>query len=122
MLEAAIGDVPASPAPPMGATSPLPPSSPGGTTGEGRVDIGDVGALERSRQAPKESPKADIGALEDIIDREGIQSVLGALEEICYGKAEHLRANWQDENQAKAWESVSKFINRAWTRAGDVGL
>ena len=42
--------------------------------------------------------------LESMIDKVGIANVVYALESICFAKGQHLRANWQDANTAKAWE------------------
>lgn len=49
---------------------------------------------------------ADFAELESIIARHGLGAVLLALGEICYVKAEHLRANWQDRVAAREWDHV----------------
>ena len=49
--------------------------------------------------------------LEKIIDTYGIQSVLDNISSICYGKAEHLRINWQDDTKAKDWEGIAKALD-----------
>lgn len=45
--------------------------------------------------------------LEGLIDSYSLASVLETLETICHDKAEHLRANWQDEGQARLWGSAA---------------
>lgn len=53
--------------------------------------------------------------LESFVDgRPGIDGVLEALASICYGKAEHLRANWQDTRTARAWEVLARKIGRIY--------
>jgi hypothetical protein len=42
--------------------------------------------------------------LEQILDRHSLRWVIRSLAEICSGKAEHLRCNWQDEPAAKSWD------------------
>lgn len=51
--------------------------------------------------------------LEQLVDAYGIADVLGILMEICAGKAEHLRVNWQDDNAAKCWDKCSRIIDKA---------
>jgi hypothetical protein len=41
------------------------------------------------------------------------EEVLGALVEVCHGKADHLRSNWQDPVSAKAWERAAGLLDRA---------
>jgi hypothetical protein len=41
--------------------------------------------------------------LENILDSTTLQDVLKTLADICYGKAEHLQVNWQDEEAARQW-------------------
>jgi hypothetical protein len=50
--------------------------------------------------------------LEGAIDKVGLSKVLFMLAEICGEKAEHLRANWQDNNAAKEWIADAKAIER----------
>ena len=50
--------------------------------------------------------------LEVFIDRVGLYDTMGLLYDICHGKAEHFRSNWQDENSAKAWERQAKYIDK----------
>jgi len=42
--------------------------------------------------------------LETLVDDVGLTGIVNALSEICLAKAEHLRANWQDESSAEIWE------------------
>ena len=51
-------------------------------------------------------------ALEAMIDADDLSSVLDAVAEICYGKAEHLRSNWQDEIGGKIWERAGRYIQQ----------
>jgi hypothetical protein len=60
--------------------------------------------------------------LEKTIDAHGMQVVLSTLEEICHGKAEHVRSNWQDMKLSQVWTSAAKAISKAWTKVGDLGL
>lgn len=46
--------------------------------------------------------------LEHLVDHAGLYSVAEALEKICHEKAEHVRANWQDNVSAKNWERAGK--------------
>lgn len=49
--------------------------------------------------------------LEDLIDQTSLTTVLEMLSEICYGKAEHLRINWQSPAQAKTWKADAKRVD-----------
>jgi hypothetical protein len=65
--------------------------------------------------------------MEQIIDKQGIQCVLSTIEEICYGKAQHLRDNWQSVSthgldSPKSWERAAIMVGRAWTECGNVGI
>ena len=51
--------------------------------------------------------------LEIIVDKNNIDVVLEALEDICYLKAEHLRTNWQDEITAQGWEELGSKLSNA---------
>jgi hypothetical protein len=46
-------------------------------------------------------------ALEQILDQSRLTDVLNALAAICHGKAEHLRANWQDAGAGRAWDRAA---------------
>ena len=49
--------------------------------------------------------------LEHLIDRSSVTEVLQQLVFIANTKAEHVRANWQDENLAKRWERAAKGVD-----------
>ena len=51
--------------------------------------------------------------LESLIDAVNLNHVLEALIEVCYGKAEHLRSNWQDAAAAKLWEKAGAVLDKA---------
>ena len=55
--------------------------------------------------------------IEELIDSNSLASVLYAISEICHGKADHLRTNWQDNNQAADWERFGKSLEYASIRA-----
>jgi hypothetical protein len=50
--------------------------------------------------------------LESFIDTAGLAATLEVLVEICHGKADHLRSNWQDERAAKDWERVARGLGK----------
>ena len=52
--------------------------------------------------------------IEAIIDASSANYVLNCMVQIAGGKADHLRANWQDENAAREWE---KFAGKLETLA-----
>ena len=56
-----------------------------------------------------------LDSLETLIDRHGMTRVLQALAEICELKADHLRANWQDETLAKQWSTVADALSEFTT-------
>jgi len=47
-----------------------------------------------------------------LIDQHSVIDLLAAIAEICEGKAEHLRHNWQDDNSARAWEHAASLIDK----------
>ena len=49
--------------------------------------------------------------VEDYIDKHGMTHLLVMIENICYGKAEHARHNWQDKILARAWEKGARHVN-----------
>ena len=51
--------------------------------------------------------------VERLIDKYGLSTILGSIAQICFEKAEHIRANWQDEPLARAWDRVGKALDRA---------
>ena len=52
-------------------------------------------------------------AFESMVDRAGLRNVLYALAHISAEKADHLRANWQDNASAKNWAKASAKMERA---------
>lgn len=59
--------------------------------------------------------------LESMIDSANLSAVLEAISDICGEKAEHIRANWQDNALAKDWDTACGKIgltvcNKAITR------
>ena len=52
---------------------------------------------------------------EEYIDSAGLQNAIGELAEVCRLKAEHLRANWQDKQTARAWEQAAIQLDRTVT-------
>jgi hypothetical protein len=51
--------------------------------------------------------------LEAMVDRAGLGNVLYALEHICYAKADHVQANWQDPTTANRWERLGNAMHKA---------
>lgn len=50
--------------------------------------------------------------VEEYIDKHGMTHLLVMIENICYGKAEHLRTNWQDKAMARDWERLARHVNK----------
>ncbi len=50
-------------------------------------------------------------ALEEMIDKAGVRNVLYAVAHICFAKAEHIRANWQDKTTAGVWNLQGNMID-----------
>ena len=50
--------------------------------------------------------------LELAIDKVGLPQVLEHLANICHGKAEHLRENWQDAKAAKLWDKNAAYLEK----------
>ena len=48
--------------------------------------------------------------LETMLDEKGMGALLDALQCVCMDKAEHLRANWQDNTAGQAWEDTAGSI------------
>lgn len=48
--------------------------------------------------------------IEAIIDTSSANFVLNSIVQIAWGKAEHLRANWQDESAAQEWEKLASKL------------
>ena len=51
-------------------------------------------------------------ALEGLIDKSSVKTVLEAITDICNAKASHIRSNWQDEPLARSWEREANTIDR----------
>ncbi len=49
-------------------------------------------------------------ALENTVDQSSLAEVLSGLADVCQLKADHLRANWQDDVTARNWELSGKLI------------
>lgn len=49
--------------------------------------------------------------LEAMIDRTSLTAVLEGLFDVCGDKAEHIRANWQDEQTAKVWDIAQDIMS-----------
>lgn len=49
--------------------------------------------------------------IEEIIDNCGLDNVIAGISAICYGKAAHLRENWQDNSAAAAWDRAAKRLD-----------
>lgn len=45
--------------------------------------------------------------IEGLVDSHGMSHVVGLLIDVCVGKADHIRANWQDNVTATAWDDVA---------------
>lgn len=60
--------------------------------------------------------QSQVNDLETLVDATSLADVLEALAEIANGKAEHLRANWQDTQGASLWERAARRINHALSR------
>ena len=61
-------------------------------------------------------------ALEVLVDTHGLAEVLAALSDVCMGKAEHLRANWQDAKAAKEYDRLSARLGPAYELAAKWSL
>jgi hypothetical protein len=48
--------------------------------------------------------------IEAIIDTSSANYVLNSIVQIAWGKADHLRTNWQDESAAKEWEKLASKL------------
>ena len=55
-----------------------------------------------------------------LVDAHGLHKVCTALMVICYGKAEHPAANWQDCITARQWENAAKAMDATLPRAAIV--
>lgn len=50
--------------------------------------------------------------LEQLIDSNGLRTVLRVISEVCSLKEEHIQTNWQDDAHAKLWRKVALMIDR----------
>ena len=53
---------------------------------------------------------SDEDTLEEMIDKHGLTEVIDFMVCICAKKASHLRENWQDESQSKAWSKAAQTL------------
>lgn len=53
--------------------------------------------------------KDDIKAM---LDSMSVSDVLRIMSQVCYEKAESLRANWQDPETAREWEKVGRAVGK----------
>lgn len=53
--------------------------------------------------------------LEDMVDAVGIHGIMDALSTIASEKADHVRANWQDDAMAKEWDRVARYLSQQST-------
>ena len=51
--------------------------------------------------------------MEALIDQHGVRNLLLELAFIAAEKADHVRANWQDETTARTWEHASRICDAA---------
>ena len=56
-------------------------------------------------------------SLEKLIDKHSLSEVLEAMSHICWEKAGHLEANWQDKVSADVWRKTG---DRLQTQVGKV--
>lgn len=51
-------------------------------------------------------------ALEALVDESSVADLLDELSCVCFVKAEHVRANWQDSALARSWEGAGSAVER----------
>jgi hypothetical protein len=49
--------------------------------------------------------------LEELVDLNDIDKVIGALAQVCWAKSAHLEENWQDRILAKYWGQIAQDLN-----------
>ena len=54
--------------------------------------------------------QTELDQLETLIDAVGIESILMGISDICGEKADHIRANWQDNVLARRWDVVAGAV------------
>jgi hypothetical protein len=55
--------------------------------------------------------------LERLVDETSLAFVLGQLAAVCDGKADHLRASWQDRQSALLWERFARQLDSEASQA-----
>ena len=60
--------------------------------------------------------------LETMIDKNGLAGTLDDVTAICYAKAEHILANWQDKELAAEWMKAAKLIDALSSRIDRLSL
>lgn len=74
-------------------------------------------ALTLVEQAARlRSTGKDQDRLEHMVDCLGLAGILDALETICYAKADHISANWQDQSLARRWTKAAIVMTHARDR------
>ena len=53
--------------------------------------------------------------LEGMMDNMGLPEVLLILQSICYAKADHIEANWQDYGLAREWKMTGNTLGK-WAK------
>ena len=55
-----------------------------------------------------------VDSLEAMIDASTLATVVDALAEVCYMKADHIRENWQDNITSRPWDiAAGKLVKLA---------
>lgn len=73
-----------------------------------------MGIYEQIEAALTSTDHADlVDAIEAIMDGSSVLAVLSALQDVAYGKAAHLRENWQDIEAARNWERVGNHLSQS---------
>lgn len=60
--------------------------------------------------------QAERDTLEAMIDRTSLTAVLEGMFDVCGDKAEHVRANWQDEHTAEVWDIAQDIMSSTLAR------
>jgi len=63
-----------------------------------------------------ELPKADVEALEKLVDKHKLSEVVYGLQSVCLAKAEHLEHAWQDYHAAAVWNEMANVLEKLGTR------
>ena len=59
------------------------------------------------------------GKLEQLVEQASVESVLNALADLCWTKAQHIQSRYDDYELARAWRKVSHRIAIARHYAAD---